>query len=138
MISRIQPYNVQPAFGAKVNMDLRCRKYYNECDEFKRVMDLIRDKVQSPEVDIKSAVTSHWTGTRKIYALSENIKGGFTEWLLGEICTIPMKTVSIVDNKRVLKESSTTFRLSSTVESYDKSDKEQGERLNLLLYFTEF
>ncbi len=136
MINKVTPYSSQPAFCAKVNMDLRCRKYYNECDIFKEVVDIIKNKVQSAEVDIKSDMTSHWSGKRKIYALAESNKGGFNEWELGEIDTKPMGVVS-VDSKIPAKSPSIAFYLSDRFDLYKNDNNGLGDKLNLLLYWNE-
>ena len=117
-------------------MDLRCRKYYNECDRFKEVVDIIKNKVQSAEVDIKSDMTSHWSGKRKIYALAESNKGGFNEWELGEIDTNPIRTASVVDWE-IIKSPSMAFYLSNHFNLYKADNDGLGNKLNLLLYWSE-
>ena len=73
------------AFGAKVFMDLRCRKYYENCPSFRETVDTIEKEVEAEEVDILAAHNSNWHDTREIYALSEHIDGNMISRNIGLI-----------------------------------------------------
>ena len=138
MINRIETNNSQTAFGAKVNLDARCRKYYKECNTFKKVVDTMRNEMKAAEVDLKSDFGAHWSGTRTIYALSESYKGGFNEIVLGEIDTRPIKTVSGVVGELGTKGPNMSFYpkewyISEAIRNND--EKRLAQELDARLYW---
>lgn len=139
MINRIEAYHSQIAFGTKVNLDARCRKYYKECKVFKKIVDTMQNRMQAPEVDLKSDFIGHWSGTRKIYALSESSKGGFNEIVIGEIDTHPVKFISEVNGETVLKGPDIAFYPDGRymVEAIKNNDENKlAQELDVRLYWS--
>jgi hypothetical protein len=139
MINKIEAYHSQIAFGAKVNLDARCRKYYDECDTFKKFVDIMRNEMEASEVDLKSDFISHWSGTRRIYALCESYKGGFNEFAIGEIDTRPVKFVANVNGETVLKGPDISFHpedgyIAEAIKNND--DKKLAQELDVHLYWS--
>ena len=118
-------YNNTLNFNARVNMDLRCKKYYNQCPQFRDTVDIIKNDVEADEVSLSADRNRHWSGTRGIYALSEHSDGELKDYRIGTI-------------------DEGTYDHSGKISFYDRYQKEgsksvfenAGEYYNIHLYYS--